>query len=211
MGRSARTVISIAVSLVLGVVAAPAAWGADHPVEVQDNEFVPAEITITEGDSVTWTQTGSNPHSVTADDGSFDSHENCCPACMRQGDTYTQDFPEPGEYPYHCKVHGSPGGSGMSGVVIVEAAAQPSETPSETQSPTSTASATATPDDTGSPTPEGTVTTQATPSVEATGDAATPSDLAETGGGSGLSVVALLAALMLAATWIAGARRQTSG
>jgi hypothetical protein len=62
---------------------------------------------------VVWTQEGQLPHTVTADDGSFDSGE------MGQGDTYSRTFQQPGSYPYYCTFHGAPGGEGMSGTVIV--------------------------------------------------------------------------------------------
>lgn len=82
---------------------------------------------------MTWTQTGSLPHSVTADDGSFDSHPDCASGdCMQNGDTFSQSFSEPGEYAYYCRVHGGPGGVGMSGTVVVTAA---QEEPTEGGSP----------------------------------------------------------------------------
>ena len=115
------TVAAIAATLLLPGTGAHA---ADAAVDVQDDAFVPAEVTISVGDTVTWTQTGSNPHSVTADDGSFDSHPNCPGMCMAQGDTFQHTFEEAGTFAYHCRVHGGPGGAGMSGVIEVEGAAE---------------------------------------------------------------------------------------
>lgn len=94
-------------------------------VEVIDNEFDPAELSVEEGSTVTWSQSGDNPHSVTADDGSFDSHPDCSAPlfdCMGNGDTFEFTFEEAGGVPYFCKIHGGEGGSGMSGVIVVEAA-----------------------------------------------------------------------------------------
>ena len=102
---------------------ATVARAADAAVDVQDNAFAPAEVTVSVGDTVTWTQTGSNPHSVTADDGSFDSHPNCSFAtgeCMQQGQTYEQVFNTPGRVQYYCRIHGGPLGTGMSGVIVVQ-------------------------------------------------------------------------------------------
>jgi plastocyanin len=82
-------------------------------VEVVDSAFVPEEITIEPGTTVVWEQTGSLPHTVTADDGSFDSGD------MSAGDTFTYTFEEEGTYPYYCVYHGGPGGQGMAGVIIV--------------------------------------------------------------------------------------------
>jgi len=85
--------------------------------------YVPSTVTITAGDSVTWTNTGSAPHSVTADDGSFNSSPGCTPSntdpCIQGGGTYTRTFSTAGTFAYHCLVHGT----AMSGTVIVQAGA----------------------------------------------------------------------------------------
>src|SRR5687768_8704241 len=47
--------------------------GAAFEVQVVDFAFEPAAVTVPAGTTVTWTNTGSRPHTVTADDGSFDS------------------------------------------------------------------------------------------------------------------------------------------
>lgn len=104
------------------------ALAQDQGVDVRDNSFAPATVTVTAGDTVTWTQSGSNPHSVTADDGSFDSHENCPPACMGEGDTFSETFNTPGEFGYFCKIHGSEGGQGMAGTVVVQTVEQEPDT-----------------------------------------------------------------------------------
>lgn len=129
------------------LLALPAAAQSAGDVEVVDSAFQPAEVTIDAGGTVTWTQTGNLPHSVTADDGSFDSHSDCSggSGCMGAGDTFSETFDEPGEHAYYCRIHGAPGGVGMSGVVTVAAVgagptepAQPTETtpPAETPEPT---------------------------------------------------------------------------
>lgn len=99
----------------------PAAGSA---VEVVDSLFQPPELTVAAGTEVVWTQTGVSPHTVTADDGSFDSHEDCTGAdpavCLGQGGTFKHAFTKPGRVPYYCKVHGGRGGIGMAGVIIVQ-------------------------------------------------------------------------------------------
>ena len=82
-------------------------------VEVVDSAFEPEELTIDPGTTVVWAQTGSLPHTVTADDGTFDSGD------MAAGDTFSFTFQEEGTYPYYCEYHGGEGGQGMSGVIIV--------------------------------------------------------------------------------------------
>ena len=87
---------------------------ADATVDVIDFDYSPGSVTVNTGDTVTWTQSGDEPHTVTADDGSFDSGE------MATGETFSMRFDSPGTYAYYCTLHGGPGGEGMSAVVIVE-------------------------------------------------------------------------------------------
>ncbi len=75
--------------------------------------FVPAEITVPVGTTVVWDNTSGLPHTVTADDESFDSGN------MDPGATFEMTFNEPGEIPYFCRYHGGPGGVGMAGTIIV--------------------------------------------------------------------------------------------
>jgi len=90
-----------------------AAPAGENEVLIGGLRFEPAQITVAPGTTVVWTNTGGTPHTVTADDNSFDS------GTLSDGDTFSWTFDEPGEYPYYCRFHGGPGGSGMSGVVIV--------------------------------------------------------------------------------------------
>lgn len=77
-------------------------------VKVIDFGFDPASITVKAGTSVTWTNTGSATHTVTADDASFDS------GSLASGATFSQTFAKAGTYAYHCKIHAS-----MKGTVVV--------------------------------------------------------------------------------------------
>jgi plastocyanin len=117
--------VKIAATVTLAMVsalaaAAPAA--ADASVSIGDDFYAPATVTISPGETVTWSHEGQRPHTVTADDGSFDSSPNCpnqINQCMQNGDTYSQTFNSVGTFDYFCKVHGQ----AMSGSVVVEAAA----------------------------------------------------------------------------------------
>jgi plastocyanin len=112
-----RAVLAFAALTVLAL-AAPAA-AASQSVSIGDNFYSPKSITITEGDTVVWTNTGQAPHSVTADGGSFDSSPNCpTSGCLENGDTYSHTFNSAGSFSYFCRVHGQ----SMSGTVVVEAA-----------------------------------------------------------------------------------------
>jgi plastocyanin len=85
--------------------------------------FTPATVTIRAGDSVRWTNAGGT-HDVHADDDSF----RCAEGCDGEGGdgrvsgtawSFTRAFPRAGTYLYYCEEHGTPGGGGMSGRVIV--------------------------------------------------------------------------------------------
>jgi plastocyanin len=82
-------------------------------VDVVDDSFVPAQITVDAGTTITWSNSGQNPHTVTADDGSFGS------GTLQAGDAFSSAFATAGTFAYHCTIHGGPGGVGMSGVVVV--------------------------------------------------------------------------------------------
>lgn len=92
-------------------------------VDVGDNFFEPQKLTIQAGVTVVWEHIGNAPHTVTADDGSWDSSPGCpedISKCMQNGDTFRQAFEVPGEVPYYCKIHGAPGGIGQAGTITVE-------------------------------------------------------------------------------------------
>jgi plastocyanin len=84
------------------------AGGAE--VSMEDIAFQPAEVTVSAGDTVTWTNNDSAGHDVTAD--SFSSGE---PGAMANGDTFEHTFEEAGTFDYVCTVH-----PGMEGTVVVE-------------------------------------------------------------------------------------------
>ncbi len=142
MRTTIRTMLLAAAALPL--LAVPAAAQSTVDVEIQDSSFAPADVTVEVGDTVTWTQASGLPHSVTADDGSFDSSPDCAGGseCLGDGDVFSHTFDEPGEYAYYCRVHGAPGGVGMSGVITVTAADSGSEDGAEDESDTTGAEVT---------------------------------------------------------------------
>jgi plastocyanin len=84
--------------------------GGGTEVSMADIAFDPAEVTVSAGDTVTWTNDDSVGHDVTAD--SFSSGE---PGAMASGDTFEHTFEEAGSFDYVCTVH-----PGMEGTVVVE-------------------------------------------------------------------------------------------
>lgn len=89
--------------------------GPSGDVVMRDNFFQPTQITIDAGTTLIWANQGQATHTATPDDGeSWDDEE------VASDGTFSVRFDEPGQYPYHCSFHGSAGGSGMAGTVIVE-------------------------------------------------------------------------------------------
>jgi plastocyanin len=91
--------------------AASAALAADSAVTIAGFAFDPATVTIQVGDSVTWTNDDSAPHTATAEDGSFDTGQ------LATGDSETVTFDTAGTFDYICSIHPQ-----MTGSVVVEAA-----------------------------------------------------------------------------------------
>jgi plastocyanin len=85
-----------------------------HTVELSNFQFSPDNLTIEVGDTVRWSNV-EGTHNVLADDNSFTSGP-AAPAPW----TFEHVFTATGNNPYYCEPHGGAGGSGMSGVIIVE-------------------------------------------------------------------------------------------
>jgi plastocyanin len=78
-------------------------------VDIYDHAFDPDQITVDPGTTVTWVnKEDSVAHTVTADDGSFDS------GTLNPGDSYSVMFDGSGTLAYHCEIHPD-----MKGSVIV--------------------------------------------------------------------------------------------
>jgi plastocyanin len=92
---------------------------ASASVSIVDFSFRPRSVTVNVGDTVTWTNNGDQPHTATADDGSFDTGN------LRSGASGSHTFNSPGTFSYICKPHpfmkgtvevrGSGGGGGGGG------------------------------------------------------------------------------------------------
>jgi plastocyanin len=103
-------------SLALGSAAAASGQEDDESpptVTMQKIAFSPPTLSVPAGATVVWVN-GNLIHTVTADDGSFDS------GFLYNGETFSVDFPTPGIYAYYCVPHGTPGGIGMAGTIVVE-------------------------------------------------------------------------------------------
>src|SRR5215212_5230559 len=82
-------------------------------VSIKDFAFDPKTISVNLGDTITWTNDGPSPHTVSADDGSFDSGN------LDKGATFSHTFDKAGTVAYFCKYHGSKGGTGMAASITV--------------------------------------------------------------------------------------------
>lgn len=206
--------------LVLGTAAvlvpSPPASAADHAVSIpsDSNSFSPKELTIAVNDTVTWTDNSVAPHSITAENGAYDWPPGCSSSttgsCMKLNDKFSFTFRATGTYRYYCKIHGGPGGVGMSGVVIVQTAPTTilatTVAPTTTAMPTTTVPRTTTTVKATTTVPSTTTSTSAssttTSSTTSTTSTTVPSTTTTTpsggdGGGNG-ALAALLAALIVA-------------
>jgi len=101
----------------LWLAAFPMAAAAEtHDVLVEDNMFIPNDITINIGDTVRWTNAiGGAPHDVTEDNRIWFSETSA-------SFTYSRTFNSAEEILYYCSVHSSPGRNrnvSMNGRVVV--------------------------------------------------------------------------------------------
>lgn len=97
---------------------APIRAGTGHEVEISGFAYRPAELTITAGDSVTWTNVDAVEHTATATDGSWDT------GTIAAGASATVTFSAPGTYEYLCTPHPQ-----MTGRIVVAAAPAATPTP----------------------------------------------------------------------------------
>jgi plastocyanin len=135
-------------TLVLATPQGEAAGG--HDINIVTHQFDPRELTVEVGEEVTWTNKDSgHVHSVTADDGSFDSSPECSDAnpgkCLDDRQQFTYVFTAEGRFPYYSRTSGAPGGQGTSGVVVVVPVGTPTpDQPAPTSTTSSTTSSTTT-------------------------------------------------------------------
>lgn len=94
----------------IGECTAEAVEGATQVSMVDPHSFDPAEVTISSGDTVTWTNESSNNHTVSFEGSSIDC------GYILIGKSASITFSEPGTYTYYDRILGNT----MSGKVIVQ-------------------------------------------------------------------------------------------
>ena len=80
-----------------------------HYIDIQGYAFSPSSITINVGDTIVWTNYDSASHTVTSNDGTFDS------GSIANGNTFSFTFTSAGTFDYYCAPH-----PGMTGSVTVQ-------------------------------------------------------------------------------------------
>lgn len=118
-----RMLVAIAVLISIPAVAYAGGGGVDTSgcagysegttVAMRDSCFAGTAHFAPSDSTITVTNEGQLPHTLTAVDGSFDTGQ------VAGGGSAQLTFDEPGIYRVFCSLHGTPQGEGMAGVVVV--------------------------------------------------------------------------------------------
>ena len=107
LDRGFRVILAAILVVVAGIgpsaagelVPTAGAQGNQQTVSIRDFLFEPSQLTVESGTTVRWVNEGNTPHTVTANDGSFDS------GTLNPGQSSTFTFERPGTFSYHCEIH----------------------------------------------------------------------------------------------------------
>jgi plastocyanin len=118
--RSTRLVAVSAACAVLALgLAATSTASSEVGVTIVSRAYQPPALTIEAGQTVTWTNRGFTPHTVTAVGGEFDSGR------LNVGESFKVTFSTPGTFAYKCEIHPSMRGT----VTVLAPGAAPSPGP----------------------------------------------------------------------------------
>lgn len=108
--RTSIVMGSIALAPLSGHAAQPAKrdGAAVRTVVIESLRFSPQRLVVSRGERIKWTNRDPFPHTVTATDGSFDSH------AIAPDSSWTYVARKAGEYHYTCTFHPT-----MKGVIVV--------------------------------------------------------------------------------------------
>jgi plastocyanin len=90
-------------SLAIVAASAMAVLAADHKVSIQGFKFVPANLTVSVGDTVTFTNNDAAPHTATSN--AFDT------GTLRKGESNSVTISASGSFAYKCNFHPAMKGS----------------------------------------------------------------------------------------------------
>lgn len=130
-GMRTTTRILLLFGLTAALVPTPPASAATTDVAVKNFSFSPEQVTVPVGGTVKWTNADSTSHTITANDGSFDSGSKA------GGGTFERTFTAAGTFTYFCAIHTS-----MQGTVQVGGTASTTAPTTTTSAPTTTTAAT---------------------------------------------------------------------
>ena len=123
----------VAVVVAVGVLSAACSEGAPRVGMTSDRSFEPTSVTVSVGETVTWTNDSADAHTVTAEENSVPdgaayfasgdvsseeaANDDVAAGFLAEGETFSVTFEVPGTYRYYCIPHRS---EGMTGTVIVK-------------------------------------------------------------------------------------------
>lgn len=84
-------------------------FAATSAINIMDFQFAPQSVTVNQGDTVQWTNTGPSSHTTTSNTGIWDS------GSMSSGQSFSQVFNTAGTFSFHCTLHPF-----MTGSIIVQ-------------------------------------------------------------------------------------------
>ncbi|HET9520267.1 MAG TPA: cupredoxin family copper-binding protein [Candidatus Limnocylindrales bacterium] len=103
---------AVATGALMAALVTGSTLAADESVAIAGFAFDPAAVTVSVGDTVTWTNGDGVGHTATADGGAFDT------GTIAGGGSDSVTFSAAGTFAYHCTIHPA-----MTGTVTVQAAA----------------------------------------------------------------------------------------
>lgn len=93
--------------------------GTNVVVNLYDNRYEFADISIPVGGTVTWVGAGRNPHNAVAADESWSTESVFGSLDLLDGDEATLTYNTEGVYVFYCTYHGNADGDGMAGTLTV--------------------------------------------------------------------------------------------
>jgi plastocyanin len=85
------------------------AAGKSHTVRIEGMKFVPEQLQVAAGDTITWTNGDVVPHTVTSAERKVESGD------IATGKSWKLKVTKKGDMPYICRLH-----PGMKGAVVVK-------------------------------------------------------------------------------------------
>jgi plastocyanin len=115
-GRTVTIALAILAAAMMGHLHVSRAAAGAAAVDIKDLAYSPSTIQVSQGDTVTWTNSEEiMPHDVASGlAGQADMGQLFASEILTPGQSFAVTFAEPGEFVYLCKLHPA-----MTGVVLV--------------------------------------------------------------------------------------------